>query len=50
MLAFGVQFAGDMKQKISFATTALSNTFARSLLGLIHWSPSCLLQLSISSI
>jgi len=44
MLAFRVQFAGDVNQKISFATTALSNTFARSLLGLIHWSPSCPLQ------
>ena len=41
MLAFRVKFAGDVNQKISFATTALSNTFARSLLGLIHWSPSC---------
>ena len=50
MLAFRVQFAGDVNQKISFATTALSNTFARSLLGLIHWSPSCPLQLSIFSI
>ena len=40
MLAFRVQFAGDMNQKISFATTALSNTFARSLLGFIHWCPS----------
>jgi len=47
MLAFRVQFAGDVNQKISFPTTALSNTFARSLLGLIHWSPSCPLQLSI---
>jgi len=50
MLAFRVQFAGDVNQKISFATTALSNTFSRSLLGLIHWSPSCPLQLSIFSI
>jgi len=50
MLAFRVQFAGDMNQKLSFATTALSNTLARSLLGLIHWSPSCPLQLSIISI
>ena len=41
MLAFRVQFAGDVNKKISFATTALSNTFARSLLELIHWSPSC---------
>ena len=44
MVAFRVQFAGDVNQKISFATTALSNTFARSLLGLIHRSPSCPLQ------
>ena len=50
MLAFRVQFAGDVNEKISFATTALSNTFARSLLGLIHWNPSCPLQLSIFSI
>ena len=50
ILAFRVQFAGDVNQKISFATTALSNTFARSILGLIHWSPSCPLQLSIFSI
>jgi len=50
MLAFRVQFAGDVNQKISFATTALSNTFAHSLLGLIHWSPSCPLQLTIFSI
>jgi len=28
MLAFRVQFAGDVNKKISFATTALSNTFA----------------------
>ena len=47
MLAFCVQFAGEWNQKISFATTALSNTFARSLLGRIHWSPSCPLQLSV---
>ena len=50
MLVFRVKFAGDVNQKISFETTALSNTFARSLLGLIHWSPSCPLQLSIFSI
>ena len=50
MLGFRVQFAGDVNKKISFATTALSNTFAPSLLGLIHWSPSCPLQLSIVSI
>ena len=42
MLAFRVHFAGDVNQKISFATTALSNTFARSLLGLIHWSRAAL--------
>ena len=47
VLAFRLQFAGDVNKKISFATTALSNTFARSLLGLIHWSPSCPLQVSI---
>ena len=47
MLAFRVQFAGDVNQKISPATTALSNTFARFLLGLIHWIRSCPLQLSI---
>ena len=41
MLAIRMQFAGGVNQKISFATTA------RSLLGLIHWSPSCPLQLSI---
>ena len=28
MLALRVQFAGDVNKKISFATTALSNTFA----------------------
>ena len=39
MMAFRVQFAGDVNQKISFATTAFSNMFARSLLGLIDWSP-----------
>ena len=50
MLAFRVQFAGDVNYKISFVTTALSNTFPRSLLGLIHRSPSCPLQLSIFSI
>jgi len=50
MLAFRVKFAGDVNQEMSFATTALSNTFVRSLLGLIHWSPSCPLQLSIFSI
>jgi len=50
MLAFRVQFAGDVNQKILFATTALSNTFAHSLLELIHWNPSCPLQLSIFSI
>jgi len=33
MLAFGVQFAGDVNQKISFAATVLSNTFARTLVG-----------------
>jgi len=37
-------------KEISFATTALLNTFARALLGLIHWSLSCPLQLSIFSI
>ena len=47
MLAFRVQFAGDVHQNVSFVATVLSNTFARSLLGLIHWSPSCPLQLSI---
>ena len=41
MLAFRLQFAGDVNQKISFKTTALLNTFACSLLGLIHWRPSC---------
>jgi len=46
MLAFRVQFAGDVNQKILFTTTGLSNTFARSLLGLIHFSPSCPLQLA----
>ena len=40
MLAFRVQFASDVNQKISFVATVLSNTFARSLLGFIHWSPS----------
>ena len=47
MSAFRVQSAGDVNKKISFVATVLSNTFARSLLGLIHWSPSCPLQLSI---
>ena len=47
MSAFRVQFAGDVNQKISFVATVLSNTFACSLLGLIHWSPSCPLQSSI---
>ena len=47
MSAFHVQFTGDVNKKISFIATVLSNTFARSLLGLIHWSPSCPLQLSI---
>ena len=30
MLAFRVQFAGDVNQKISFVATVLSNTFARA--------------------
>jgi len=45
-----MQCAGDVNQKILFATMAVSNTFARSLLGLIHWSLSCPLELSIFSI
>jgi len=49
MLAFRVQFAGDMNQKILFVTTLLSNTFAYTLLGLIHWSPSCALKVFIFS-
>jgi len=49
MLAFRVQFAGDVNQKISFVATVLSNMFPRVLLALIHWSPSCPLQLSIFS-
>jgi len=36
-------------KKISFVATVLSNAFARALLGPIHWSPSCPLQLSIFS-
>jgi len=49
MLAFRVQFAGDINKKISFVATVLSNTFARALLGLMHWSPSCPLEFSIFS-
>jgi len=47
MSVFRVQFAADVNKKISFVETVLSNTFACSLLGLIHWSPSCPLQLIV---
>ena len=36
MLAIRMQFAGDVNKKISFATMALSNTFARSLFTRAH--------------
>jgi len=49
MLAFRIQLAGDVNEKISFIVMVLLNTFARALLGLIQWSPSCPLQLSIFS-
>jgi len=49
MLAFRVEFAGDVNKKISFVATVLPNKIARVLLALIHWNPSCPLQLSIFS-
>jgi len=50
MLAFRVRIAGDVNQQVLFVATVLSNTFTRALLGLIHWSPRCHLQLSIFQI
>ena len=45
--AFHVHVAGDLNKTISFAAGVLSTSFARALLRLIHWSPSCPIQLSI---
>ena len=46
-LAFRVHVAGDLNETIPFVVDVLSTSFASTLLGLIHQSPSCLMQLSI---
>jgi len=46
-LAFRVHVAGDLNKAISFVVAVLSTSFARALLGLIHQSQSCPMQLSI---
>ena len=44
-LAIRVHVAGDLNKTISFVDV-LSTSFVRALLGLIHQSPSCPMQLS----
>jgi len=46
-LAFRVHIAGGLNETISFVVGVLSSSFVRVLLVLIHYSPSCHMQLSI---
>ena len=43
--AFRVHVAGDLNKTISFVVGVLTTSFARALLGFLHLSPRCPLQL-----